>query len=123
MTQRTKQPESLTRTEIETKEDISADANLDADDWNEKAIGFLAGTILSRVKARKETTGAGEIRSGGQHAQATGGVIASNGKESGGAVGVVTVLADLPSLLQQPPVTQTKSKVIKDRAVTRSANG
>ncbi|MGO4449069.1 hypothetical protein AB4Y96_09090 [Phyllobacterium sp. TAF24] len=121
MTQRTSKGLSQTN---ETENDGKAgheDGDLGAGTF--EAIGFLAGTILSRVKARKETTGAGEIRSGGQHAQATRGVIASNGKENGGAVDVVRVLADLPTLLQQPPVTQTKSKVIKDRAVTRSANG
>ena len=62
----------------------------DLDTGNFESIGILAGTILSRVKARKETTGAGEIRSGGQHAQTkllgreARGCLASNEKDAGG---------------------------------------
>lgn len=60
-----------------------SDGDHEVDDWNEKQIGFLARTILSRVTARKETTGAGETRSGGQHAQVAGGVTTSNRKRGG----------------------------------------
>lgn len=80
-------------------EDVSLpDGDLEADGWNEKLIGFLARAILSRVTARKETTGAGEIRSGGQHAQVVGGFTTSN-RERGGRPGFR--MSDFPS--QQAP--------------------
>jgi hypothetical protein len=97
-----------------------SDGDHEVDDEFE-SIGFLAGTILSRVKARKEATGANDLAPVARHAQATGGVVASNGKRSGGAVRVVTVLADLPIMPQQPPVTQTKDTTTKYRAYKRSA--
>lgn len=48
-----------TKDGMQTIQNNQSDGDHEVDDWNEKQIGFLARTILSRVKARKETTGAG----------------------------------------------------------------
>lgn len=52
--QQANEPESLTNTKNEGFEVIGADANLEADDWDTKKIGYLAARILSGVRARKE---------------------------------------------------------------------
>lgn len=96
------------------------DGDQNADEWAKKTIGFLARHVLSEARLKAP----GESSPGAAIAQAPGGVRASNEKRGGGgAVSVVTVLADLPIMPQQPPVAQTKGITTKDRAVTRSANG
>lgn len=110
-----------TKDGIANGHDNQSDGDHQIDDWSEKRIGNLARRVLSM--ARKKATGA-EVAPVAAFAQAPGGVGASNEKRGGGgAVSVVTVLADLPIMPQQPPVAQTKGITTKDRAVTRSANG
>lgn len=126
--QQANQPESQTSTDIETKDDISADGNLEADD-EFQSIGFLAQRILSRAsQARKRTEGADAAAPSVSFAQTkplgreAWGSLASNEKRGDGAVRVVTVLADLPIASQQPSITQTKDTTTKYRAYKRSAN-
>lgn len=85
--------ETVTKHERQAQDGANGINGSDGDhtvDDNFESIGFLAGTILSRVKARKETTGAAEIRSGGQYAQTkplgrkARGCLASNEKDVGG---------------------------------------
>lgn len=62
----------------------------DLDTGNFESIGILAGTILSRVKARKEATGANDLAPVARHAQTkplgrkARGCLASNEKDAGG---------------------------------------
>lgn len=109
-------------------ENISADANLEADDWDTKAIGFLAARVLSDVaKARKRTEGANAVAPSVSIAQASLGGredVASNSNRSGGAVPAVqgSKGARDPSRRQQPPDAQTKRRKPKYRSVTYSGD-
>lgn len=112
-----------TKDGMQTIQNNRSDGDHEVDDWNEKQIGFLAGTILSHLKARKETTGAVQHAPVVSYAQTKplgkkrGDCLASNGK-GGGQPGFR--VSDFPSQ-QGPEATGCPAREVGS-VVDRTAN-